>query len=357
MPIFRLIAQRFRHFQDLDLDLDSRFQVISGQNGAGKTSILEAIYFSAYAKSFRSHQLKHCIYHDEESFDIHAEISDTQDGTRRILKAHYDVKQRTQLLLDQIKPKRNTDLAFMLPCVVLDTNTHRLLSSMPKWRRDFINYCAFYSSADYGRNLARYQKILSQRNALLKQFPRVEASQLHAWDEPLSHYAERVTQDRIVACEHLNNVLPELIHTFLQSNNTVRLRYHSALGKYATMEQALQASRTQDLHSGYTHYGPHRADILIELEHGGCVFDTFSQGQLKRLACALTLAKIKLLKRSVDATPILLLDDLCAELDTTGQDAILQHIQDENLQSILTTIDFDWKKRFPECSVYELAPL
>lgn len=343
MTLNRLLLQHFRNLSTFDITLDPSFHVISGKNGSGKTSILEAIYHAAYHKSFRTSNNKLLIQNHGGGFHLHADIL-THDQTPCIYKYHYQANGQKSVLINEEKSK-TTETARLLPCVHMDTNTHRLLAGQPKWRRDFLNFCAFYTLPDYAENMARYNKVLAQRNKLLKHMKQLDTTQLGVWDQPLVFYGQRIFQARSELIATLSEKVPLYAKDLLEHACNMRLNYHKALGKHHDFMDALHATRMQDLAMGYTHVGPHRDDFSVMTPTGHCVFDVFSQGQLKRLAYCLKLTQLYLVLQHSQQKPLLLLDDISAELDQHGQHGVLERMRETQAQCVITSIDDNWPTR------------
>ena len=336
MTITRLSIAQFRNFPQTVHDFDPKFQLIVGNNGTGKTSLLEAIYFCAYGKSFRSHQRKPLVAHGSGFFQACCQIQ-TQDAVKTI-KRHYQVYGSSQCLIDDEKPNNHSLAARLCPLVLLDTNTHRLLVSQTKWRRDWINFCSFYRFKDFGRLMAGYQKTLEQRNRLLKQGTQTPLDELDHWTTQLLTYAEQVSAHQAQAVETVNQKLSEHSQSIVHNQGRLSLRFHPGHPETQTLAEALNLARSKELALGYTIAGPHKADFTCWDQNEHSVFNNYSQGQLKRVAYCLKLMQCLLINEENPEPAVMLLDDLGAEIDSEGQAIVLDTLKNLGCQTIVTAL-------------------
>ncbi|MEC8461148.1 MAG: DNA replication and repair protein RecF [Pseudomonadota bacterium] len=338
MVLKRVTINNFRSFGDLDISFDPKFHTIIGKNGSGKTSILEAIHAISYGKSFRTHLNKHLIKNGSQGFLTAAEIANP-DQTRSVVKYHYNPHSKTELILNENRQQNWHEIAHQLPCIFLDTNTHRLMASQTKWRRDFINFCAYYCFKDHSSIYGKYQKILAQRNTLLKQTHSL--SELTTWTEPLAFYGEQLTKICQDTTERINHYIKQTSSEAAIDSQSFVITYQNGYGKHENLNKALHQNLDHDRSLGYTYYGPHRSDFYLTQsrdESKKILYEHLSQGQLKRLAYCLKLAQLQTISQDLSSRPLLLLDDLGAELDQQGQQTILAQLETLNVQVILTAL-------------------
>ena len=340
MTVQQLLLTQFRHIERSHIFFDARENLIVGQNGSGKTSILEAIYYLAYAKSFRSQNNRSLIGHSYDRFQIDAKIclGETHHSVQSIYGNDKSVQ---HLTLDQDKRTKQSVLARMLPVVFIDASTHREFAGTPKNRRDFLNWCCFYTVPEYHQNLMRFQRALQQRNQLLKQCKVLDSNMntlLATWTEPLIYYAEKIHEARLALVAQLNQQLTDTWHCFLNSKPGTVV-YEPGWRQTMTYASCLAQSLSQDLHYGFTQHGPHRGDLSCLSETGHSIFQSFSQGQQKLFSYMIKCAQLKLLPSPDADKSVLLIDDLAAELDDENQSKVLQYLKDMACQKFLTALD------------------
>ncbi len=341
MAVEQLLLTQFRHFDRCHFTFKKSGGVIVGSNGSGKTSLLESIYYLAYAKSFRCHANRVLISHQHERFQIDAKI--TQGANSCSVQSIYGHEKNSQSLsLDHQKGTKQSEIAKMLPVVFIDASTHREFANTPKNRRDFLNWCCFYTVSDYHVNLGRYQRALQQRNHLLKQCKQhaSHARLLDTWTEPLIFYAEKVHEARLQLLETLNaNMAHIWPHFFAKAPGY--LRYTSGWRDKTNFADCLQQSVQQDILYGFTQHGPHRADIACLTGDQLPLFQSFSQGQQKLFAYIIKFLQLALIETSQAQESILLIDDLTAELDSSNQSKVLAYLKDLPCQQFLTALDLN----------------
>ena len=337
MPVTQVYFTQLRNLLTFSADFTPGINLLVGHNGSGKTSILEAIYCLAYAKSFRANQLRHIIHHETDYCQLDCRyLYDTLEHTIRFT---YQASQTTRLL-NQHPPSNANDIAKMMPTVFIDTGTHRSFANTPKFRRDFFNWCCFYHSPHFASAIHKYTRILSQRNHYLKQARHLGQQGLDVWNSPLLFYADTIHQDRLVLSDLLAQSLQYTWSILAPHLPKVKLIYSPGWPADKSLPDALSAATNQDIQLGYTQHGPHRADLRVTTEDGLCVYKYFSEGQQKLLSYALKLAQLETLQRGDIACPgILLIDDLPAELDRKSRASLLAHLREKDYQCFISGLD------------------
>ncbi|MEE3003114.1 MAG: DNA replication/repair protein RecF [Pseudomonadota bacterium] len=329
----------FRNLKKLNLDFNHQFVIFHGENGSGKTSLLEALYFLSHAKSFRASSLKKLICHDSESFSL---FSYLVDGTRSIpLGIERDLSGKQKIRFDSESIPSIGAVAQSLPVQFLDTDAHRLLAGSPSNRRSFLDWGVFHVEHCFSDDWRSYQKVLKQRNHLLKLGCGDEY--VEPWTRQLIEYGEKITAARsnyvFIFGETFSSLWKELMPLF----PVPELGFFKGW-RDCSLEEALFSSMGQDRRYGYTTCGPHRFDLKIELD-GRSVFDFFSQGQQKSLIYALKVAQGLFLKNSSKKDVVYLIDDLPAELDETRLGLVVEVLRSHAAQVFITSIDnkFDFR--------------
>ncbi len=330
MSLRRVQVTDFRCLQSANLELDSKFTLISGANASGKTSVLEALYVLGRGRSFRTRRLEHLIRHGRDRFVVFGEV-DSFD--RRV---SLGVEGSAAGIRGQVAGARAAslaELATFLPVQVIDPEIHRLIEEGPGRRRRFLDWGVFHVEPRFVEHWQRFQLTLKQRNAALKSHqPRALTT---AWDADLVRYGEFLSQARVRYVELLAAQAIGITHNLL--GMALSIAYRPGWAKDLSLGEALQQSWNHDQESGITQVGPHRAELSIRLNELS-VKDRISRGQQKLLAAGLLMAQIKLFPEGAPAQPSLLLDDPAAELDNTRLTRLIGEVSSQSVQLIVTTL-------------------
>jgi DNA replication and repair protein RecF len=331
MPLSSLTIQDFRNIESAELDLSPTLNLIFGQNGSGKTSLLEAINYLSSAHSFRTQNVEALIRHDEKSFIIAASLLQNGHKIRVGLR-----RSRRQVLrrINQETIKRQIHLTQLLPVRVLHPDSHKLVSDSPRYRRSYLDWGCFYFHKDFYQIWSATNTVLKQRNALLKNGhnPRV----LDALDQEYIHLSEKLDVIRSAYISELLPILKSYADQLLVDKAEVTIEYER--GWKQSLGNQLQSDTFRDHKFKRTHSGPHRADIKIKYNHVDARQNA-SRGQQKLIVVLLTLGQIQYFKNTTDASGILLIDDLPSELDTEHQNRFVTAVKDLQQQTFITAID------------------
>lgn len=326
MVIETLAAEGVRNLQRLELVPEPGINVVVGPNAAGKTSLLEAIYFVARTRSFRTARPQQMIAHDHSALWVRAEVAGHTLGVARD-------RQETQVRLDGRDGQSLSELARYLPVQVINNEHQRLLLDGPGVRRAFMNWAVFHVEPAYSEVWGQYVRTLRQRNAALRAG---EPRWAWAYDEGLARAAEAVDHHRRRVFSALQPRWQALVADWLPTE-VLELDYRPGWRSDAPLAERLQAQRALDEQRGYTNSGPHRADLSfraggVEAQH------RLSRGQQKLLVLALLLAQAGATYALTGQNLILLVDDLAAELDAERRAAVVKAIMDSGNQAFLTAI-------------------
>jgi len=326
----RLQVTDFRCLQSAELHLDPHFTLISGPNASGKTSVLEAIYVLGRGRSFRTRRLEHLIRHGAERFVVFGEV-DTL--TRGVPLGVEGSRTGMRARIDGDKPPSLAELALFLPVQIIDPEVHRLIEEGPSRRRRFVDWGVFHVEQSFVGHWQRYQQVLKQRNAALKNHqPRAVTA---VWDSDLVRSGDLLTAARARYVATLSPFAERIAHHLLGME--LSLSYRTGWTKDLSLKDALEQSWTHDQETGATQVGPHRAELGIRL-NGAPVKDRISRGQQKLLAAALLIAQIKLFPDDSPVQPTLLLDDPAAELDDAHLGSLIGEVSSQAVQLIVTTL-------------------
>ncbi|MCH9743027.1 MAG: DNA replication/repair protein RecF [Proteobacteria bacterium] len=334
--ISRLSLTGLRNLAPVALDTDSKNILITGSNGAGKTALLEGISLLATGRSFRESRLQRCQQWQATQLTLYAEVDNCQ-GQHKLGWQRY--KQNTQLRLNGEQITSQAQLARQLPIQVFSPESHDLLTHGPNERRRFLDWGAFYQEASFLPAWRRYQHALKQRNHALKQ--QRPDNEIALWNAPLWDAALQIHQTRSEYTTLLAETATPLLAQVSDSLQNIQLSYQAGWPEHETTLITLWHQQlAHDRQLGYTQAGPHRADLKLRIEDRDAL-SLLSRGQQKLLALTLMLAQAQLLRNAIQETPILLLDDLAAELDAQHQARVLTLLPSLNTQTFLTATNED----------------
>jgi DNA replication and repair protein RecF len=334
--INQLSIQNFRNCVNLHCQFSAGLNLIVGDNAAGKTSLIEAIWVLATGRSFRTAKTQYLIQHNMASFTLFAEVSSSHSTLKTHRLGLQKSVQQTLLRLEGETLKSQSALAQLLPVQLLTPESHKLLEEGPKARRQFMDWGCFHQSPEFMPLWRHYQRGLKQRNHALKK--RLPKAQVQLWDQTLVDNALSID---VIRQDYLERLTPYLV-TFCQAlmpeiKEEVVCQYRAGWPKATPDLLALYADSYQkESHLGHTQYGAHRADIRFKFGSQEAL-NTLSRGQQKLFVCALMLAQASLHEKVLQEPVIMLIDDLPAELDETHRLKLLELLQILNIQHIITS--------------------
>ncbi len=332
--IRQLHVEGFRCLEAVDLDIPPEGAAIVGGNGAGKTSLLEAIYFLIRGRSFRQSRAERLIQHGGSGFLLRGTLD--WRGAGHQVGVSVDRSRGSQIRIDGDTKPSLAEVSTAIAIQVLEPEVHRLVADGPDARRGFLDYGVFHVEPSYLSAWRRYRNTLKQRNAALKQ--QVGDQQLLTWDQQLAETAATVDGYR----QGYVNLLQEPLNALVDSLALppVELGYQPGWRGELSFEEALAAARSTDRERAITSVGPHRADMAIRWS-GRLAKPMVSRGQQKLLASALILAQAQLVAGVKQDNTILLLDDPGAELDRGALERLLGVIALIPGQHIVTALEVD----------------
>ena len=330
MSISQLSLTDFRNLQSITLDFHPSINLISGDNGSGKTSLLEAIFILCQARSFRTHHLKKSIKHGKNSFLLFGRFSDYKAGLSKS-GDKFDIRVNGETI------KRRSILVNKTPINIVNADSLNLITGSPQQRRQYLDWCMFHVEHSYSKYWQQYQHALKQRNKLLKS--KKDLNLLDYWDDYLIQPSLVLQSYRKTYCgeieRHIKSGMPGLL-----ADVDISLEYQQGWHSSMSLQEALNKNREKDARAGFTHAGIHRDNLQI-LADGYPAVDVLSRGQLKRLSLALFIAALKILKQKSDRQLILLVDDLRAEMDESAQGKVYETLLEIGLQLFISNIESD----------------
>ncbi|MDD3173039.1 MAG: DNA replication/repair protein RecF [Herbinix sp.] len=332
MIVKSLELKDYRNYNNLSMLFSSGTNILYGENAQGKTNILEAIYLCGTTKSHRGSKDKDMIRFSEEESHVRVILEKNQIPHR--IDLHLKKNKAKGVAIDGIPIKRQGELFGMLNLVFFSPEDLYIIKNGPAERRRFLDLELCQLDKIYLNQLTNYNKVLAQRNNLLKQISlnRNLLDTLYVWDEKLIEYGCKIIQTRQEFILHLNEIVGKIHKNLTGGKEELILQYEPNV-KLNEFMIKLKKSLDKDLYLKTTHVGPHRDDLCFLL--GTIDIRKFgSQGQQRTAALSCKLAEIELVKSIIKESPILLLDDVLSELDRNRQTHLLNSIG--NLQTIIT---------------------
>jgi DNA replication and repair protein RecF len=326
MSLAELRITNLRCIESAELTFSPDFNLIVGENGAGKTSILEAIFLLGRGRSFRTRNSEKLIRHGNNCLTVFGATNDTPravagvEVTREGTRARINGKDADSLLA----------LSGVLPVQSIDPEIHKLIDQGPERRRRWLDWLVFHVEPSFVSHWVRYQRALRQRNAALKL-----GGDTAVWDPALVEHGSAMTDARRKALDRLQDYLQALFGTF--SGLEISVGFFAGWRQEQTLADALQESTTRDRERGITSTGPHRADVILRTK-GRSARETLSRGQQKLTAVAMIVSQLKMLSTELGMSAVLLLDDPAAELDEKNLQRLLQELTALQCQMIATSL-------------------
>ena len=333
--ISQLQLTQFRNIQQAHCQLAPSLNLFIGDNAAGKTSLIEAMWLLTTGRSFRASRSKEVIQLDKSEATIFVEINSQQTtSTHRI--ATQKSQEQNLLRMDGQNIKGQSQIASNLPLQLLTPESHKLLEEGPKARRNFMDWGCFHQEKAFINFWRQFQRSLKQRNSALKQ--RLSLQMIQLWDDALISNALQIDQIRQAYLQQLTPYLQEFCRALMPELTTdVVCHYRSGWPKNTeNLAELMQQNLAKDQQLGHTQYGAHRADIRFRF-NGREALQTLSRGQQKLFVCALLLAQAKLHQTNSGEPVIMLIDDLPAELDQKHRLKLLQLLQELKIQHLITS--------------------
>lgn len=333
MHLSRLDVRNLRCISECVLEPSAQLNVIWGANASGKTSLLEAVHVLGSARSFRTSNTAQLIRRSTGEFSVFAQLRGAEGGILPLGIARGD--RATSVRIGGRSVKQTSELAAYLPLLLINQDSHQILSDGPQQRRRLLDWGVFHGEPRFLPVWQHYQRALKQRNEALRQGERWAS--VTSWDHELERCAEQIHRHR---SDYVARLLP-----VLRSQAAVLLRRDSVNAEYLpgwpaeeVFADVLTRSRERDRALGYTSTGPHRADLSLKVD-GLAAEQSVSNGEQKLLLCGLRLAQIALLREIADKQTIILIDDLPAELDAENRKRLLQALLALGGQVFVTTTE------------------
>jgi len=344
MYIDHLKLTNFRNYDSLDLSFSPKVNIILGENAQGKTNLVESLYILGFGKSFRTSQDKDLILMSEMYTHVSADV--TKSDRTFTVDFKYNQKQKKEIKINDVPLGKLSELIGELNVVIFSPEDLQLIKGSPQLRRKYIDKSISQIYPYYYRLLIDYNKVLKQRNNLLKQ--KDVSKMIEIWDEQLSDFGAKIMTYRLDFLKELKKICYDIHYKISQEKEHLKIEYISNylpknLGDsdvydkiYSGMLLNLKSRLELDIRRGYTSVGPHRDDLSFFInDKESKKFG--SQGQVRTTALSLKLSEITIIKKILKESPILILDDVLSELDHTRQNELINYISD--IQTFITTTE------------------
>lgn len=344
--------KNFRNYENLDLKFDSGTNILFGDNAQGKTNILEAAYVSGTTKSHKGSRDKDMIRFGEDESHIRTIVE--KQGKEYQLDIHLKKNRSKGIAINKVPIKKASELFGILNMVFFSPEDLNIIKNGPSERRRFLDAEICQLDKIYLSDLTRYNKILMQRNRLLKDMqhqPQLMET-LPVWDMQLVEYGKRLIRRRRQFVEELSEIVTGIHRNISGKREELVLRYEPNIDA-EFLEDELNRVREKDRKYAQTSVGPHRDDISFFIR-GVDIRKFGSQGQQRTSALSLKLSEIELVRQTIHDTPVLLLDDVLSELDSNRQNYLLNSIHDIQTMITCTGLDEFVRNRFQIDKVFHV---
>lgn len=337
MYIKSVQLKNFRNYQDLTLDFDKGTNIFYGDNAQGKTNILESVYLCGTTKSHKGSKDKEIIRFGEDEAHIRMYVG--KDDITYKIDMHLRKNKAKGVAINGLPIKKARELFGIVNLVFFSPEDLNIIKNGPGERRRFIDLELCQLDQIYLTDLAGYNRIINQRNHLLKDLftnPSLKET-LDIWDMQMVQYGYKIISKREQFVRELNAVIQDIHKNLTGGEEHLEVLYEPSV-EADDFEKVLKRNREKDIKMKMTSQGPHRDDLCFKV-NGIDIRKYGSQGQQRTAALSLKLSEIYLVKEKIKDTPVLLLDDVLSELDSSRQTYLLDSIHD--IQTLITCTGLD----------------
>jgi DNA replication and repair protein RecF len=339
MWLRKITAGNFKNYELAEAEFVSGLNILYGDNGSGKTNILDAIHYLCLCKSFLNPADSQNIRHGEEMFYLEGVFTVENEETENTVQCGFKRDKKKQIKLNKKEYDRLADHIGYIPLVVISPADSILITGNSDERRKFIDALISIYDRQYLENLISYNRLLQQRNAMLKQFweqNHFNLEMLEIYDMQMADPANYIYKQRSKLMETFIPVFQDHYNYISDRKETVRLEYQSCLTDGRSLTDHLNETLQRDKKLLYTSTGIHKDDLLFLLEDMP-IKKIGSQGQQKSYLTALKTAKYDVLKEQTGKKPILLLDDIFDKLDDKRVERLIMKVSDKNYGQVFIT--------------------
>jgi len=324
-------VSNLRCLEQLEYEPNPNWNLICGPNGSGKTSVLESFSLASLGKSFLTNRAGDIVRRASEGLAVRATAITVEQ-----LRLYVSVEKRrgqTKIVLNGQAIPAASELARNVPILVINSKSPDLLTASPSNRRALIDRTLFHVEQGYAASWSGYRQALTQRNSILRRHG--AETEAGYWNKQLERFGEHINAERVKVVAAINAALKQ--RTPVENLGTLTFDYSPGWNQERTLGTELESSWKRDLKAGYTHVGVQRADMSLKAG-GKSIANMLSRGQGKAIVCTAITGLADLVTQRTQTRPILLIDDLAAELDDHLRESIVDMIKDVGGQKIFTAI-------------------
>ena len=342
--LFRV--DNFRCIEKAELEFSPEFNLVTGPNASGKTSLLEALAYLGRGKSFRGAPTPNLVRHGESEFVLFG-TAEGAAGARKI--GVRNSREGLEVRVDGSSAGGAAALADALPLQVIDPEVHNLVAGGPELRRRFLDWVAFHVEHEHLNTWRRFRRVLKQRNAALKM--KAAPASIRSWNAEFVEIGLELDASRRRALEVASTALVEYGEYLLGTE--LGFAYLPGWGKERSLEEALEDGLERDVQQGSTQFGPHRADLRVSYDERQAR-KLVSRGQQKLLASAMILAATETAQTALERPLLLLLDDPAAELDRQSLEKLMAAVAGLGCQVVATSLEREALELPPGAAVFHV---
>ena len=323
MLIRRLVVDGFRNISDREIDTSARQVILTGENGQGKTNLLEAVYVLCYGMSFRTQNLREAVQYGRDMFYLSSVFQDSQNLERRAEISFAEGKKHIRIDGKEIKDRK--ELIYCLPCIVFSHDDIEFVRGEPENRRKFFDQTMTMYDPVFFDDLRRYKNVLRQRNAAIKE-QRYEL--LDIYDDKLVRYGMPIMKARSSVCSSFSAIFPDIYNNVSLEDRGIKIKYRPSWGEdetYDSLVEKLSLQRETDIKMSTTTSGPHRDRFLIT-DRNGVFVNGASTGQMRLASLVFRSAQAAFFRQKTGMNPIFLIDDVLLELDAQKRARYLSYL-------------------------------
>lgn len=333
MLIKSIYLESFRNYQKEEINLNNNINVFFGNNAQGKTNILEALYFCALGRSFRTYKESELINFGKMFAKIKVDYQ--KNNRENTIEIELNKNSKKIIKINQIKINKNSELLGNLNLVIFSPDDIIILKQAPSLRRKFLDILISQLKPNYVHLIQEYNKVLDQRNANLKSR---SVETIDIWDEQLAKYAEKIYEYRKEYIKKIGDKMTKIHPQLTCEKEVIEIKYKTSFTTKEEYLKKLKAGLQNDIYKGYTHEGIHRDDFEILINDK--ILNIYgSQGQHRTAILSLKIAEMEIIKEEIGENPILLLDDVTSELDLERVNSIFGLVKD--YQVFITCTDIN----------------
>lgn len=307
----RLQVTDLRNLDEVSISLSPTINIFYGKNGSGKTSLLEAVALLGLGRSFRSHKIRTIIEHSSSNLTVFGELLKGSDRSTIGIQRSRSGKNLIRVNGDNVQTA--ISLAQELPLQIINADAFLLLEGSSSQRKRFLDWMVFHVKPEFAGAWKRLQRVIKQRNSALKH-DKIKYSDIEFWDQEFIVISNEINALRKSVLSDFKEIFYNSANSFSDLGFDVDINYKAGWNEEDDFRGVLVSAFEKDVRSGYTNYGPHRADLTFKVG-SQLASDVLSRGQEKSLICSLHIAQAYLFSKKTNKQCVFLIDDLLAELD------------------------------------------